>query len=249
MRLQNKVAIITGGANGIGKKTVERFLEEGSKVVFTDLNTEEGTKALQEFQQNFSDIHFIKQNVQSESDWAKVVSETIEKFGRIDVLFNNAGIYKAKSIEETTLEDWNLLMGVNVTGVFLGMKQVIPIMKNQRSGSIINASSLAGLRGSANHILYGASKGAVRMMTKDIAAEVAPYSIRVNSIHPGIIQTSMGDSLAKGIGVSTDKIGKAVPLKRTGTPEDIANAVVFLASDDSTYITGTEIVIDGGLNI
>ena len=249
MRLKDKVAIITGGANGIGKTTVERFLEEGAKVVFTDVNAEAGTKTLNELKQKFTDVQFIQQNVQSEEDWIKVMNETKEIFGKINVLFNNAGIFIAKTLEEITLEEWNLLMGINVTGTFLGMKHVVPIMKEQRSGSIINASSIAGLKGFPKNVLYGASKGAIRKMTKDIAAEVSGYSIRVNSTHPGVIQTTMGDAAAQALGGTTEQVGQGVPLKRVGTPLDIANAVVFLASDESSYITGTELVVDGGMNM
>lgn len=171
---------------------------------------------------------------------------TNDQFGRIDILFNNAGIYIAKSVLDTTVEEWNKLMGVNVTGTFLGMKHVIPVMKEQKSGSIINASSIPGLTGSAHHALYGASKGAIRIMTKDVAMEVAEYNIRVNSTHPGIIGTTMGEAMAKDRKTTVEKIRLASPLKRTGTPEDIANMVLFLASDESSFITAKEMVVDGG---
>lgn len=246
MRLQEKTAIITGGANGIGKETVQKFLEQGANVVFTDISEANGQKTLAEMKNKFGNVLFIKHDVQNEEDWKNVVEQAIEKFGRVDVLFNNAGLYSTNAVVDYSVEEWNRVMGVNVTGVFLGMKHVVPVMREQKNGSIINASSLAGIKASANHTLYGASKGAVRMMSKDLAIEVAGDSIRVNSIHPGVISTTMGDAVAAGINVETEQIANGIPLKRLGTPEDIANLVVFLASDESTFITGTEMVIDGG---
>jgi NAD(P)-dependent dehydrogenase (short-subunit alcohol dehydrogenase family) len=246
MRLQGKTAIVTGGATGIGKATVQKFLEQGANVVFTDINEENGRKTYDELKKISDNVLFVKHDVQQEEDWARVVSETKEKFGGIDILFNNAGIFVTNPIEKYTIEEWNRLMGINVTGVFLGMKHVIPVMRLQEGGSIINASSVAGLKGVPNHALYGASKGAVRIMTKDVAMEVAHEQIRVNSIHPGVIQTSMGDEVASGTNLTSEQLASLTPIKRLGTPEDIAHLVVFLASDESTFITGTEMVIDGG---
>ncbi|KZS43278.1 short-chain dehydrogenase [Paenibacillus glucanolyticus] len=246
MRLNQKTAIITGGASGIGKVTVQKFLEQGANVVFTDINEEIGNQTREEFRKISDNVVFIKHNVHSEEDWARVISETKDRFGRIDILFNNAGIYSSKPITEYTVEEWERLMGINVTGTFLGMKHVIPVMREQKGGSIINASSIAGLTGSANVSLYGASKGAVRIMTKDVAMEVAHEQIRVNSIHPGVIQTSMGNELAAGFKITTEQVASSIPLKRLGTPEDIAHLVVFLASDESGFITGAEMVVDGG---
>ncbi|MEH7377187.1 SDR family NAD(P)-dependent oxidoreductase [Neobacillus drentensis] len=248
MRLQGKTAIITGGASGIGKATMQKFLEQGAKVVFTDINEEVGTETLEEMKKISDHVLFIKHNVQDENDWSQVVLQTKETFGTIDILFNNAGLYRSKPVTDYTVDEWNLVMGVNVTGVFLGMKHVIPYMRQQKNGSIINASSLAGLRGSANLALYGASKGAVRIMSKDMAIEAAKDQIRVNSIHPGLIQTSMGDAVAAGAHVTTDQLAQSVPIRRMGTSEDVANLVLFLASDESSYITGTEMVVDGGIS-
>jgi len=246
MRLKGKTAIVTGGANGIGKATVQKFLEQGANVVFTDLNEEGGNRAQDELKKINDNVIFMKHDVQKEEDWARIASEAKNKYGQIDILFNNAGIYSTKPITDYSVEEWNRLMGINVTGVFLGMKHVIPAMRIQKSGSIINASSVAGLRGAPNHSLYGASKGAVRIMTKDMALEVAKDQIRVNSIHPGVIQTLMGEELAAGFKSTTEQLAGAVPLKRLGTPEDVAHLAVFLASDESTYITGAEMVVDGG---
>src|SRR5262249_4074511 len=150
-----------------------------------------------------------------------------------DILFNNAGIFSSKPVTEYTADEWTRLLGINVTGVFLGMKHVVPTMVAQQSGSIINTSSVAGLRGSANTTLYGASKGAVKLMTKDLAKEVAAHQIRVNSIHPGVIQTAMGAEVAAGKQATTDQLAAAIPMKRLGKPEEVANLVVFLASDEA----------------
>ncbi|QKE73405.1 SDR family oxidoreductase [Arthrobacter citreus] len=247
MRLLNKTAIVTGGANGIGKATVQKFLEQGAKVVFTDINEEAGNKTLDEMKKISESVVFIKHNVQLETDWINVVNETKNNFGSIDILFNNAGIFSSKPVTEYETEEWNRLLGINVTGVFLGMKHTVPFMREQKGGSIINTSSVAGLKGTANATLYGASKGAVRIMTKDLAKEVAADQIRVNSIHPGVIETAMGSDLASSVNASNEQLAKTIPLKRLGTPEEIANLVLFLASDESSYITGTEMVADGGM--
>ncbi|PEL14251.1 SDR family NAD(P)-dependent oxidoreductase [Bacillus sp. AFS017336] len=247
MRLLNKTAIVTGGANGIGKATVQKFLEQGAKVVFTDINEEAGKKTLDEMKAISDYVVFIQHNVQLEADWIKVVNETKEKFGSIDILFNNAGIFSSKPVTEYETEEWNRLLSINVTGVFLGMKHTVPFMREQKAGSIINTSSVAGLKGSNNATLYGASKGAVRIMTKDLAKEVAADQIRVNSIHPGVIETAMGADLASSHNASNEQLAMTIPLKRLGKPEEIANLVVFLASDESSFITGAEMVADGGM--
>ncbi|MGG0177198.1 SDR family NAD(P)-dependent oxidoreductase [Gottfriedia acidiceleris] len=247
MRLKEKTAIVTGGANGIGKATVQKFLEHGANVVFTDVSEVAGKKTLEEMQKISNNVLFIQHNVQQESDWINVVEEAMRKFGKIDILFNNAGIFSSKPVTEYETDEWNHLFGINVTGVFLGMKHIVPVMREQKSGSIINTSSVAGIKGASNVTLYGASKGAVRIMTKDLAIEVAVDQIRVNSIHPGIIQTAMGDDLAASVNATSDQLVMSIPLRRLGTPEDIANLVTFLASDESSFITGTEMIIDGGI--
>lgn len=246
-RLQDKVAIVTGAGTGIGKQTALLFATEGASVIVTDIDEKTGHETAEEIRKSGGDALFVKHNVRSEDDWKQVVSQTLEKYQKIDVLFNNAGIYIIKPLTETTLDDWDKLMGVNVTGVFLGMKHVVPVMAEHKSGSVINASSVAGLIGAAGHVLYGASKGAVRIMTKDVAAEYAPYQIRVNSIHPGYIKTGMAELGAKVANVTLEDLGKGYPLGRLGDPVDVAKLVLFLASDDSSYITATEFVIDGGM--
>ncbi|PTY80655.1 short-chain dehydrogenase [Heyndrickxia sporothermodurans] len=247
MRLENKVAIITGGGTGIGKETALLFAKEGAKIVITDINKESGSQAVKDIQANGGEALFIQHDVSNEDDWKRVANETIKTFGKVDILFNNAGIYIIKPLAEIELADWNRLMSINVTGVFLGMKHIMPLMAKQNKGSVINASSIAGLTGAPGHVLYGASKGAVRIMTKDAAMEYAPYGVRVNSIHPGYIDTGMADYASEVSGSSKEELGKSLfPLGHLGSVKDVANTVLFLASDESAYSTGAEFVIDGG---
>ena len=210
------------------------------------MNEEDGQKVLEEIKKETQDALFLKHDVTKEEDWKSVVSEVADKFNRIDVLFNNAGIYIIKPITETDVETWDKLMDINVKGVFLGMKHVLPEMEKNNSGSIINASSLAGLMGTANHVLYGASKGAVRVMTKDAAAEYANKGIRINSIHPGYIETGMADYASEATKMSKEELDATYPLGRMGKPHEVSNLVLFLASDESSFSTGSEFVIDGG---
>jgi len=247
MRLENKVAIITGGGTGIGKETALLFAKEGAKVVITDINQESGNQAVKDIQEIGGEALFIRHDVSKEADWKTVADEAVKTFGKVDILFNNAGIYIIKPVAEIELEEWNRLMSINVTGVFLGMKHIMPLMAKQNKGSVINASSIAGLTGAPGHVLYGASKGAVRIMTKDAAMEYAPFGVRVNSIHPGYIDTGMADYASEVSGNSKEKLGKDLfPLGRLGSVKDVANTVLFLASDESAFTTGSEFVIDGG---
>ncbi|MDB5083854.1 MAG: Short-chain dehydrogenase [Bacilli bacterium] len=245
-KLLDKVAIVTGGGTGIGKETSLLFANEGAKVVVTDINEDNGRQVVEEIKSHAGDAAFIKQDVSKEEDWEKVVDGTLNTYRQINILFNNAGIYIIKPLTETTLDEWNRLMAINVTGVFLGCKHVIPVIAQQGGGSVINASSVAGLRGASRHALYGASKGAVRILTKDVAIEYAEQRVRVNSIHPGYINTGMAAYGAESVGTTTEQLGKAYPLGRLGEPSEVAKLVLFLASDDSSYITGQEFVIDGG---
>jgi NAD(P)-dependent dehydrogenase (short-subunit alcohol dehydrogenase family) len=247
MRLEGKVAIITGGGTGIGKQTALRFGKEGAKVVVTDINEASVQQTVIEIKEQGGEALAIRHDVGSEDNWIQVVNDTVKVFGKIDVLFNNAGIYVIKPLFDTTVEDWNRLMNINVTSVFLGMKHVIPVMLKQQRGSVINASSIAGIGGSPSHVLYGASKGAVRTMSKDAAMEFATQGVRVNSIHPGYINTAMVDYAAAATHRDKEALGQAVsPMGRVGTVDEVSNLVLFLASDESAYMTGTEMVIDGG---
>lgn len=238
-RLKGKVAIITGGARGMGAAHVRRFVKEGAKVVFTDVLEKEGEELAKEFGQN---AIFIKHDVTNASDWELVVRQTEESFGSINVLVNNAGINdKDERLEDIEESTYRKVIDVNQVSVFLGMKAVVPSMKKARGGSIVNVSSLAGLVGAPNKIAYHASKFAVRGMTKSAALELGADGIRVNSVHPGLIRTPMSAHI-------NDAIQNAIPLKRIAEPEEVANIILFLASDESSYSTGSEFVIDGGLS-
>ena len=239
-RLQDKVIIITGAAQGMGETHARLCIAEGAKVVLTDINSEKGDALAKELGAN---AIFIKHDVTSEENWAHVVKATQDKFGQIDVLVNNAGITTSKSILDTSLDDYRKIIEINQVSVFLGMKAVIPAMKAAKQGSIINISSINGLVGGA--IGYTDSKFAVRGMTKAVALECAPYGIRVNSIHPGVIATPMimqGDT--KDV---VEAFAKSIPMKRVAQPEEVSGMVLFLASDDSSYSTGSEFIVDGGL--
>ena len=239
-RLQDKVIIITGAAQGMGETHARLCLEEGAKVVLTDINSDKGNALAKELGDS---ALFIKHDVTNEDDWTQVIKETEDKFGQIDVLVNNAGITTHKSILDTSLDDYRKILEINQVSLFLGMKAVIPTMKAAKKGSIINISSINGLVGGA--IGYTDSKFAVRGMTKAAALECAPHGIRVNSIHPGVIATPMimqGDTKD-----AVEAFAKTIPMRRVAQPEEVSGMVLFLASDDSSYSTGSEFIVDGGL--
>jgi len=234
--LKGKVALISGGAQGIGAATAELFAREGAIVFVGDIK-EPGKK--------LAGVTFAKLDVTNEADWQRVVSDILARHGKIDVLVNNAGIVASYDpIDATSTETWHRIIAVNQTGVFFGMRAVIPAMKKARSGSIINISSIWGVVGAAGVAPYQASKGAVRTMTKNAAITYAADNIRANSIHPGIIWTPLIEAQDKGI---TDSIVADTPLGRLGRPEEIANGCLFLASDESSFVTGVELPIDGGV--
>ncbi|MDR9854880.1 glucose 1-dehydrogenase [Paenibacillus sp. VCA1] len=248
MRLEGKVALITGAGAGIGKTTALRFAQEVAKVIVTDIDMDNVNQTASEINQSGGAAAAFKHDVSSEDDWKRIAAAAVQRFGSIDILFNNAGIYFIKPIADIGLDEWNRMLSINVTGVFLGMKHVMPIMAKQpKGGSVINASSIAGLTGASGHVAYGASKGAVRIMTKDAAVEFASANVRVNSIHPAYINTAMGDYATQVNQMSAAELGKRMaPMGRFGTVEEVSNMVVFLASDESSYCTGAEFVIDGG---
>ncbi|GGG85979.1 SDR family NAD(P)-dependent oxidoreductase [Paenibacillus radicis (ex Gao et al. 2016)] len=244
-RLLNKVAIITGAAGGMGKADALLFAKEGAKVVVTDLQEDKINEVVREIEASGGEALGFKHNVASEEDWVRIVDETVAKFGKIDILVNNAGISNATPFMDLTVEAWEKTMSINVTSIFLGQKYVIPHMIEAGGGSIVNISSIAGLTGGSGTGPYTASKGAVRMLTKATAVDYAKHNIRANSIHPGYIETPMTVDLMKDENMRQWFLSQT-PLPRLGKPEDIAQGVLFLASDDSSYITGVELPIDGG---
>lgn len=239
-RLSGKVAIITGAASGQGAEEAKLFVAEGAKVVMTDVQQEAGEQLAAELGPH---AVFVKHDVTNEADWAAVVAAAVEHFGGVDVLVNNAGILAMPSIEDTTPELFDKIMAVNVRGAFLGIKAVLPLMKSKGAGSIINISSAAGMSGQINALAYTSSKWALRGMTKSAALDLGLFGIRVNSIHPGTIATPM--TAASGVA-----LGRPLPLaalNRAADPAEVATGVLFLASDESSYMTGSEMVIDGGM--
>lgn len=239
-RLDGKIAIITGAAQGMGASHARKFIEDGAKVVLTDLNDEKGNALAAELGKN---VLFVKHNVTSADDWATVVAETEKAFGPVNVLVNNAGITMAKSILEVTEEEYRRIVDINQVSVFLGMKAVIPSMQKAGGGSIVNISSINGIVAGA--IGYTDTKFAVRGMTKAAAIECAHYGIRVNSVHPGVIATPM--VVQEDTKAAVEEFAKHIPLKRVAQPDEVSSLVVYLASDESSYSTGAEFIIDGGL--
>ena len=255
-RVKDKVALVTGGAMGIGRACAMTLAREGAAVVLTDIQDADGEKVVAEINASGGDARYIHHDVAQEEQWQSVVAELLAAYKHLDVLVNNAGIaIAAPSITEMPLEDFQKQNAINLDGVFLGMKHCIPAMIENGGGSIINMSSVAGLKGSASLAAYSMTKGGVRLLSKSVAVECANAGngIRVNSVHPGIIDTAIWDKMnpTSDDGANTvDRDGIAmvmVPGAKLGTPQDIANGVLHLASDDSSYMTGMEFVIDHGL--
>lgn len=250
-RLKNKVCIVTGGALGIGRATCLLFAREGAKVAVTDVADSEGAQLAREIAASGGVAEYWHLDVSSEKEVRDVFTKIHKRFGKIDVLVNNAGIAGTnKPTHEVTEQDWDRLMAVNVKGVFFCTKYAVPYMKSVRHGSIINLSSIYGMIGAGDNPPYHASKGAVRLMSKNDAVLYAPDDIRVNSVHPGFIWTPMVEGAAKGSGVGVKDFCKIIearhPLGHMGEPDDIAWGIVYLASDESKFVTGSELVIDGG---
>ena len=245
-RLDGKVALISGGARGQGATEARLFAGEGASVVLGDVLDDEGKKVEAEIHEAGGEAVYVHLDVSREADWRTAVETAVNRYGKLDVLVNNAGIVIRKGIEDTTEEDWDHVMGVNAKGVFLGTKHAIPAMRIAGGGSIVNISSTAGLVGSALGLAaYSATKGAVRLFTKSTAIQHARDSIRCNSVHPGPIDTPMLRSAVEGPDQLEERMAR-VPLGRIGTTEDIAYGVLYLASDESSFVTGSELVIDGG---
>jgi 3alpha(or 20beta)-hydroxysteroid dehydrogenase len=242
-RLSGKVALITGGARGQGASEAELFVNEGATVFITDVLDEEGKATAASLG---SQCTYLHQDVTDEGEWKAVVDAIIAAHGRLDVLVNNAGIFPSGGLFNTTLESYERVVRINQTGVFLGMQAAGRVMVEQRSGSIVNISSIAGLSGSPGFIGYSATKWAVRGMTKGAAKELAAFGVRVNSVHPGIIETAMLETFDGISDALRDGLRQRIPLGRTAAAVEVARLVVFLASDESSYSTGSEFVVDGG---
>lgn len=250
-RLKSKVVIVTGGAVGIGRACVERMVEEGARVAIFDLLETEGRQLVESCSGQGGEVLFWPVDVSSEQSFKSAIDAVAGHFGRIDVMVNNAGIAGVPNPTDSVTEaEWDRVQAINVKGVFFGTKHVIPHMRGAGGGSIINLSSIAGLVGIGSVAPYQASKGAVRLMTKNDAITYASERIRVNSIHPGYIWTPMVENHFKAVGGDIEKArsdaGAAHPLGHMGEPDDIAWAVVYLASDESKFVTGSELVVDGG---
>ena len=260
-RVEGKVALVTGAANGLGRAMALRLAAEGARVVATDLQAEPGAELVDQIARGGGRARFIGHDVTDEDAWIRVMADVRAVEGRLDVLVNNAGIGLSAPVVDMSLADWRRQTAVNLDGVFLGVKHGLPLMRQSGGGSIVNISSIAGIKASANVSGYCATKGAVRLFTKSVALECAAAKdgVRVNSVHPGIVETAIWDSL---IGTGRDGSNarprhatvvamteRAVPLGRPGLPEEVAAGVLWLASDESSYVTGTELVIDGARSI
>ncbi|MBN1566835.1 MAG: glucose 1-dehydrogenase [Acidobacteria bacterium] len=248
-RVKGKVAIVTGGGGGMGRVEAMLLAREGANVTVTDLDESAAKNVANEIQSQGGKAIFIKHDVAGEEDWDNVIRKTLEEFGRLDVLVNNAGVILYKKIEDISLAEWRWLMSVNLDGVFLGTRSAVEAMKKGGGGSIINIASTAGLIGNPDASAYHASKGGVRLFSKAAAIEFSKagygYNIRVNSIYPGVINTRMADDLRKNEARYKTALSWH-PIGRFGEPEDVAYGVLYLASDESKFLTGSELVIDGG---
>ncbi len=246
MRLEGKVALITGAARGQGAAEARMFAEEGAKVILADVTDQEGMAVAAEIAEAGGDALYVHLDVTNEDEWESAVKSAVASFGKLDILVNNAGIWRRGHVLETSSEQWDDIMDVNAKGVFLGTKAAIPAMRKAGGGSIINISSTAGLVGSKTSAAYSASKGAVRIFTKSTAVQYAAEGIRANSIHPGPIDTDMEDQVWPDA-TSREAAVARTAIARIGTADDIAYGALYLASDESSFVTGSELVIDGGV--
>lgn len=244
-RLEGRVALVTGAASGIGKATAHRLAEEGAAVLLTDINESLGAETTEQLRATGARVDFLRHDVASEADWEAAVARAVEEFGSLDILVNNAGMGDLAAIEDTTLADWERTIAIDQTGVFLGMKVAARQLKASGHGAVVNISSIFGTSGGfGTSPAYFAAKGAVRTLTKNIAVHWASDGVRVNSIHPGFIDTPMLDQ-AKGTAYEKE-MTDLTPMGRLGRPEEIAAGVAYLASDDASFVTGAELYIDGG---
>jgi len=262
-RLDGKTALLSGAARGIGGETAKLMAQAGAKIVIGDLLDERGRQTVAEIEAAGGSARYVHLDVTSESDWTGAIETATSQFGKLDILVNNAGVFTGKGIEEVTMDDWNRLVAVNMTGVFLGTRMAIPALReaakaSEHGSAIVNLASIAGIVGSQMDPLYSMTKGGVTLFTKSAALEFGRkgYRIRVNSIHPGVIQTDMGEQVfqarARRVGSNDtapvrQAVTDTVPWGRLGVPMDIAKGVVFLASDDAGYMNGAGLIVDGGI--
>lgn len=253
-RVEGKVAFVTGGRRGLGKAIAIMLAQEGAKVVITDRKREGADAVVDEIEKFGGQVIFVEQDVTQEKDWHRAIAETEKAYGKLDILVNNAGVGEGKNIEDISLEEWRWVMSVNLDGVFLGTKYAIEAMKKNGGGSIINMSSIEGIVGDSRMVAYDSSKGGLRTLTKSAALHCAQrgYNIRINTVHPGFIDTDMVRGFLKAQAKNGDvaRARKALerlhPLGHLGDPDDVAYAVLYLASDESKFATGSELVVDGG---
>lgn len=244
-RLEGRVALVTGAASGIGRATARRLAEEGAAVLLTDVNESLGAETTEQLKATGARVDFLRHDVTSEADWQAAVDQAVEEFGSLDILVNNAGMGDLAAIEDTTLSDWERTISIDQTGVFLGMKTAAPHLKASGHGSVVNISSIFGTSGGfGGSPAYHAAKGAVRTLTKNIALHWAADGVRVNSVHPGFIDTPILEQ-AKGTPIEQAMLD-VTPMGRLGRPEEVAAGVAYLASDDASFVTGSELYIDGG---
>lgn len=249
MRLAGKVAVITGAASGIGRATAALFAREGARLVLADVNEQTGEELAETFRAQGGEAVFVQTDVTSEADVQRMVAAAVERFGRLDILFNNAGIVRRSPVAECTLEEWEQVFAVNVRGVFLGCKHAVPVMQKQGGGVIVNTGSGASFIASPNSPAYTASKGAVLQLTKQVAVDYAKDGIRVNAVCPGVVDTPlMAPAFARGGDTEAGKAAFAAkhPLGRLAKADEVAKAVLFLASDESSFSTGSALMVDGG---
>ncbi|MBB5851070.1 SDR family NAD(P)-dependent oxidoreductase [Amycolatopsis umgeniensis] len=245
-RLDGKVALITGATGGIGHATAELFAREGAGLVVTDISQDTTEKLAARLRATGAEVLAVRLDVTSPENWSEAIELTRRRFGRLDVLVNIAGVVDWPGVEETTKDGWDRVVAVNQTGTWLGMKAAMPLLRASGNASVINTSSVLGLVGSGAAAAYQATKGAVRLLTKTAAVEYATRGVRVNSVHPGVIATPMIQDLLDEQGDRQPDIART-PMRRAGSPAEVASTMLFLAGDESSFVTGTELVVDGGL--
>lgn len=244
-RVENKVILVTGGAMGMGRSHCELLAAQGAWVFVADMNAAEGENTVDSIRKSGGKADFLQLDITQESQWNAALAQISERAGRLDVLVNNAGILILKPMQDTTNEDWDRTFNVNVRGLFLGTRAAVPLMKKAGGGTIVNVSSIYGLVGAPGASAYEASKGAVRLFTKSCAVDLAPFNIRVNSVHPGVIETQMTKAMLDDPAIRPALLGPTL-LKRPAQPIEVSQAVLFLASDESSFVHGAELVVDGG---